>query len=172
MPAKILLARISAAHGIRGEVKLQVFAEHLGNLTDHGPLQTGAGGVIEITRLKPAKDHVIASLKGVTDRNQAEALRGTELSIDRAKLPDPGDGQVYAQDLIGLPVYVSGGERFGDIVAVQNFGAGDLLEIETGGGTVFVPYTEDYVVAEDEQHLTIDLPQGYLDADEGSRHSH
>ena len=165
--SNILLARISAAHGIRGEVKLQVFAEDLASLTRRGPLTTGDGRAIEIIRLKPAKDHFIAALKGVTDRNGAEAMRGVELYIGREKLPDPEPGAVYAQDLIGRPVLLADGSLFGVVASVQNFGAGDLLEIATAasGGTIFVPYTEDYVIAEGADGITITLPDGYLDAE-------
>jgi 16S rRNA processing protein RimM len=162
---KILLARVSAAHGIKGEVKLQVFAENPDNLVKCGPLESAEGRVFEIARLKPAKDHFIAALKGIADRNQAEALRGTELYIDRARLPDPGEGEVYANDLIGLPVRLKDGTLLGTVAGVPNFGAGDLLEVAVEGrrDTALIPYAEEYVVSEDGGAIVVDLPEGFLD---------
>jgi 16S rRNA processing protein RimM len=164
-PTKILLARISAAHGIRGEVKLQVFAENPDNLVNCGPLESGAGREFEIARLKPAKDHFIAALKGVADRGQAEALRGTELYVDRARLPEPEEGEVYAHDLVGLPVHLQDGALLGEIVGVPNFGAGDLLEVAIEGrkDTALIPYADGYVIEEDGNRIVVDLPDGFLD---------
>ena len=96
-----LVGVITGAHGIRGEVKLRSFTATPDALARYAPLTTATGGTIEIAKLRPQKDGFIAVLKGVTDRNAAEALKGTELFVPRDRLPAPGAGEVYVADLIG-----------------------------------------------------------------------
>ena len=101
--------------------------------------------------MRPAKDMLVARLKGVADRNAAEALTNTRLYVSRDKLPKPAEDEFYYADLIGLTAQTASGEAFGTVKAVHNFGAGDLLEIEptTGGATVMLPFTEATVPAID-----------------------
>jgi len=145
----VVLGIITSAHGIRGEVKLKSFTEDPEAIVGYGPLETAAGGTLEISALKPSKNGFIARIKGVTDRNQAEALRGTELRVDRDKLPEPPEGEFYHADLVGLKAETSSGEPYGNVVAVHDFGAGDLVEIQLTGSskTELIAFTAETVPA-------------------------
>jgi 16S rRNA processing protein RimM len=160
----ILLGVITGAHGIRGEVKLKSFTSDPKAIASYGPLQTKSGETFEIARLKPQRDHFIAALKGVTDRNRAEALRGEELFIPRENLPPTDESEIYVADLIGKPVVLANGQRLGTVMSIENYGAGDLLsvKIEDSKDTVLIPLTDDFVMIEDERVIA-DLPVGYLD---------
>src|SRR5262245_48222364 len=98
----ILIGRITGAHGIRGEVKLQSFTDDPPNIARYGPLVTGTGAAIEILRLHRQRSGFIAALKGVGDRNAAEALKGSELFIARERFPLLADNEIYVHDLVGL----------------------------------------------------------------------
>ncbi len=144
----VLLGHISAAHGIRGEVVVKSYTDNPVDIGAYGPLSDVDGGhSFELSRLRVTKKGVIARIVGITDRNAAEALRGTKLYIARDKLPPPGEDEIYHADLIGLTALRCDGTEAGEIVAIQNFGAGDLLEIRLKGSrrTEFVPFTEDFV---------------------------
>ena len=160
---------IVGAHGIRGEVKLKSFTGEPAAIAGYGPLATGTGERFEIVKLRPQKDGFIAVLKGVTDRDRAEALKGTELFVARERLPQPEKGEVYLRDLIGLAV-MSGGARLGEVVAVQNYGAGDLLDVKMPDrkDTVLIPFAKGFIVATDVAggKIVIDLPEGYLEEEE------
>jgi 16S rRNA processing protein RimM len=151
----ILIGRIMGPHGIRGAVKLQSFAAVAADIGNYGPLTSADGRVFTILKLKPAKDHFIADLKEVRDRTAAEALPNTELFVAREKLPAPAEGEFYLADLIGKPV-VANGKTMGIVSGIQNFGAGDLLELDNGE---LVPVTFASSV---EDAVTVDLPEGYL----------
>ena len=152
----VLLGRIVDAHGIRGAVKLKSIATNPTDIAAYGPLQTESGEIIEILRMKLANDVFIADLKGVKDRNQAEALKGTELFVSRDKLPAAKDSEVYLYDLIGLTV-TQAGVALGKLTQFQNFGAGELLELESGLliPALFITSTGD--------NIEVNLPDGYLD---------
>lgn len=164
---KVLAGVITAAHGIKGEVKLKSFTAEPEAIAAYGPLVTMQGDSLEIEKLKPQKDGFIAVLKGVRDRNRAETLKGAELFLKRAQLPAPEKNEVYLHDLIGVRVMSIAGEIFGTVIAVPNYGAGDLLEIRRDDvkETVLVPFTEIYVpkIDLDKAELTLDLPETYLD---------
>jgi len=133
---RICVARIGAAHGIRGEVRLWSFTEDPAAVTDYGPLETQDGARhFEIENLRSAKDHFVARFKGVNDRNAAEGLRNLDLYVLRERLPaiEEPDTYYYA-DLIGLAVVTTDGAPFGNVKALHNFGAGDIIEIEPDGG--------------------------------------
>jgi 16S rRNA processing protein RimM len=169
---KVLAGVITAAHGIKGEVKLKSFTTDPRAIAAYGPLLASTGEHLEIQKLKVQKDGFIAALKGVGDRNKAEALKGVELFLQRSQLPEAEEGEVYVYDLIGLQAVTPGGDTFGTVVAVPNFGAGDLLEIRRDGvkETVLVPFAQDYVPKVDleRKELVLDLPETYLDeAEEG-----
>ena len=162
----VLIGRITGAHGIKGEVKLQSFTAEPEAIARYGPLRTARGTMIEIERLRSQKQGFIATLKGVSDRNQAEALAGTELFIDRAHLPEPGGDENYIHDLVGIVVMTRDGEAFGTVADVVNYGAGDLLDIARPElASVLVPFLDAFVPEIDVAagRLTIDLPEGYLD---------
>jgi len=165
----VLLGVIIGAHGIKGEVKLKSFASDPEAIAKYGALVTSDGEEIEIARLKPQKDGFVAVLKGISDRNRAESLRGRELYISRDRLPDAGANEVYVHDLIGLPVRLKDGSHLGAVTAVPNYGAGNLIEVKVKGRreTVLVPFTARFVLAHDlTEGLIVDLPEGYLDEGE------
>lgn len=145
---RILLGHISTAHGIRGEVLIKPLTEEPADIAAYGPLWDEAGErQFEITAARVTNKGVIARITGVGDRNAAEALRGTGLYIDRDQLPEPEADEIYHVDMIGMTAARADGSVVGEIVAVQNFGAGDLLEIRLAGKrrTEFVPFNDDFV---------------------------
>jgi 16S rRNA processing protein RimM len=149
---RVLIAQIGAAHGVRGEVRLKAFTEDPMSVARYGALETEDGTRrFEIEAVRPAKDMLVARLKGVADRNAAEALKNLRLYVARAKLPKPADDEFYYADLVGLAATTTDGAAFGTVKAVHNFGAGDLLEIEpaSGGATLLLPFTEATVPAID-----------------------
>jgi len=142
--SRICIAQIGAAHGVRGEVRLKPFTEDPLSVTRYGALESEDGKrQFEIEAVRPAKDMLVARLKGVTDRNAAEALKNIRLYVSRDKLPATEADEFYHADLIGLRAETSSGETVGTVKAVHNFGAGDLLEIEpASGATIVVPFNE------------------------------
>ena len=163
----VLVGAIIGAHGIRGEVKLKSFTTDPAAIASYSPLETAAGGKIGIARLRPSKEGFIAILKGVTDRNAAEALRGTELFVARERLPEPEVDEVYVHDLIGLAVHLADGSLLGEIVDVADYGAGDLIDVKVEGrkDTVLIPFADQYVLETAEDRIVVDLPEGFLDVD-------
>lgn len=148
----VLLGRIVAAHGLRGEVKILTYTEAPENIAAYGPLSDGKGRSFNIDDVRPQKGGaVVARLAGVADRNGAERLRGTELYISRQCLPAPDEEEWYYSDLVGLQAVTPAGEPFGEVVSVQNFGAGDLLELRRPGErqTQFLAFTQANVPAVD-----------------------
>ena len=143
---RVVLAAITGAHGIGGEVKLKLFAE---NVAAHASFNDGA------LTLKSLRGN-IARFAEVSDRTAAEALRGTELSVPRSALPPLEEGEYYHADLIGLPAVSTEGEPLGEVVAVENFGASDVVEIERLTGKRFmVPMTEQAVPEWDGEKLVV-----------------
>lgn len=165
----VLVGVITGAHGIKGEVKLKSFTSEPSSIGRYGPLQSSSGQSFEITKLKAAKDDFIASLMSVGDRNEAEALKGTELFVAREKLPKLKDNETYAHDLMGLDVILENGSKLGKLVAMPNYGAGDLLEVAVVGSpeTVLIPFSKAFVPQDDftNGRITVNLPEGYLDDD-------
>lgn len=164
----VLVGAITGAHGIRGEVKLKSFTADPEAIAGYSPLETAKGRTFEIAKLRAQKEGFIATLKGVTDRNAAEALRGTELFVPRDRLPEPEDDEVYVHDLFGLPVYLADGSLLGEIVDVVDYGAGDLIDVKVEGraDTVLIPFAEGYVLEADGDKVVIDLPEGFLEVEE------
>jgi 16S rRNA processing protein RimM len=162
MASRVLVAEIGAAHGLRGEVKLRSFTEDPMAVQGYGVLEGEDGRTFTIESLKPAKGHVIARLAGVSDRTGAEALRGVKLYVPRERLPAPEDETFYYADLIGLAAVTGDGRTLGKVVAVHNFGAGDLIEVEAGSGTVMLPFTAAVVPEVDlaAGRLVVDPPAG------------
>jgi 16S rRNA processing protein RimM len=142
---RVCVARLGAAHGVRGEVRLWSFTAAPAAVVDYGPFETADGRAIEIETLRPAKDFFVARLKGIADRNAAESLRNVELFVPRARLPAPADDdEFYHADLIGLAVVDPSGAALGTVVALHNFGAGDIVEIRRADAndTVMLPFTQ------------------------------
>jgi 16S rRNA processing protein RimM len=162
--ARICLGQIGAAHGLRGEVRLRSFTAEPTAITGYGPLQTEDGRVIEIKALRPAKDHFVARLSGVSDRDAAERLANEKLYVPRQRLPAPeAADEFYHADLVGLAVVDRSGTRLGTVIAVHNFGAGDLIEVrdDSGNKTEFVPFNEATVPEVDlaAGRLVVDQPK-------------
>lgn len=145
-PKRLLMGRIGAAHGIKGEVRIQSFTADPLALLGYGPLATSrAGLVIEIEAARLADTVLVARLKGVPDRTAAERLNGVELFVERGKLPAAEDeDDFYHADLIGLEARLTDGTVLGTVSAVPNFGAGDLLEVRDprSGDTFLYPFTK------------------------------
>lgn len=123
----VTLAAVAGAHGVTGEVRLKLFAESVDSLKRH---KSYNGGALTLKSVRAHKGGAIARFVEIADRNAAEALRSTLLTVSRAQLPPLGEGEYYYSDLIGLPCVSTDGEDLGNCVAVDNFGAGDILEIE------------------------------------------
>ena len=141
--ARVCLGQIGAAHGVRGEVRLHSFTSDPAAIADYGPLETEDGRVLEIEALRPAKDHFVAQLSGIRDRDAASALTNTKLYVPRERLPRTQDpDEFYHADLIGLAAVDRAGKTLGTVVAIHNFGAGDLIEVkpQAGGNTELVPF--------------------------------
>jgi 16S rRNA processing protein RimM len=133
----VTLAVIIGAHGVAGEVRLKLFGEGVESLKSYKSFDA-AGGVLTLKSVRPGPNGAVARFAEIGDRSAAEALRGTELTVPRSALPPLGEGEYYHADLIGLPCTSSDGEPLGEIVAVENFGAGDIVEIERPTGKRFM----------------------------------
>jgi 16S rRNA processing protein RimM len=145
---RVCVAQIGGAHGIRGEVKLKSFTADPMAVKDYGPLTSEDGAAsFEIEALRPAKGYLVARLRGVADRDTAERLARLRLFVPRERLPPPAPDEFYHVDLIGLAAVTADGAEFGTVVAVHDFGAGDILELRprSGGTTIMVPFTEVFV---------------------------
>lgn len=163
MSALICVARIGAAHGVRGAVKLWTFTEDPFAVRRYGPLLTKDGKrQFELAQAREAKDHLVATFKGVTTRDEAERLNGIELYVAREKLPATDEDEYYHADLIGLAAVTTAGEPLGRVLAIHNFGAGDIIEIAPPKGTtMLLPFTNAVVPEVDLKgaRVVIDLPR-------------
>ncbi|MCW3848316.1 ribosome maturation factor RimM [Sphingomonas sp. LB-2] len=146
----VTLAVVIGAHGVTGEVRLKVFAE---DLEAHRSFN---GGALTLKSLRPGNNGAIARFAEIPDRNAAEALRGTELTVPRTSLPPLGEGEYYHVDLLGLPAVSAGGDALGTVVAIDNFGAGDVIEIERPDKKRFmVPMRPEAVPEWDGERLVV-----------------
>ena len=164
----ILIARIGAAHGVRGEVRVKPFGLDGEGIGDHGPLRSIDGKrILTVDRVRAiAGGMVIAKFVGIDDRTAAERLNHLDLYVERSALPEPDEDEFYHADLIGLAVVTVSGEPVGRVMAVQDFGAGDLLEVDRPGkSSVFVPFTKAVVPRVDlaQGQVVVDPPIGLLD---------
>jgi 16S rRNA processing protein RimM len=130
---KIALAAVAGAHGVKGEVRLKLFGDGLESLSRHHDVHVG-GAQRRLLAVREGGKTAVAKFAGVDDRSAAEALRGLLVEVDRSSLPSLEEGEYYHADLIGLPAVDGGGAALGTVVAVENYGAGDLLEIEDPAG--------------------------------------
>lgn len=161
MSGLICVGAIAGAFGVHGEVRLKSFCSVPEDIAAYAPLTTEDGGrsfTVQITRPIPAG--FAARLGGIATKEQADALKGVRLFAPRDRLPSLPDDEFYHADLIGLSVVDTGGATLGEVIAVQNHGAGDLLEIRLGTGfeTVLLPFTLAAVP-------TVDLAAGRIVAD-------
>jgi 16S rRNA processing protein RimM len=160
---KICVARIGAAHGVRGEVRLWSFTEDPLAVLRYGPLSTKDGArQFEVVRARETKGHLVAVLKGIDNRDAAERVNGIELYIARDKLPATDNGEYYHTDLIGLAAVNAANESIGRVIAIHNFGAGDIIEIAPPQGpTLLLPFTNAVVPTVDlaEGRVVVELPE-------------
>jgi 16S rRNA processing protein RimM len=130
---RIALAAIAGAHGVRGELRLKLFSDSIDSLSSHERLYIG-GVERRLLSVKDSGKTAVARFEGVNDRSAAEALRGSLIEVDRSALPPLEEGEYYHADLVGLPAFSQEGKIVGTVVAVENYGACDLLEIELQNG--------------------------------------
>jgi 16S rRNA processing protein RimM len=147
MARDILLAAIIGAQGLKGAVKVKLFTETPESLSRYGVLKDKHGKRFEVTAIRPVKDgEAVISFLGIEDRDQAEALKGTELFIERHQLPDAGEEEFYHADLIGLMAQDSEGRSLGKVAAIHNYGASDVIEIaRPDGDSVLLAFRRETV---------------------------
>ncbi|MEH6724080.1 MAG: ribosome maturation factor RimM [Qipengyuania sp.] len=154
----VTLAAVTGAHGVTGEVRLKLFGEGVDALKPHKRFNAGeTGGTLTLVKIRSDnKGGAIARFTEVADRTSAERLRGTALSVSREALPALEEGEFYFSDLLGLAVVTDHGEPVGQVCAVENYGATDIVEIEQADGKKFmVPLTEQAVLGWTADTLTI-----------------
>lgn len=143
---RVCLGVIVGAHGIRGEVKVRSFTEDANDIGAYGVLTDKSGQKsFSVKVVGRSKDDLRVKIEECDDRNQAEALRGTELFVERCVLPETDDEEFYQTDLVGLEVKTESGEFLGKVVAFYNFGAGDIVEIKIGQKLEMLPFNKDFV---------------------------
>lgn len=146
---KIALAAVAGAHGVKGELRLKLFSDSAESLSRQGKLYVG-GSERRLLSVREAGKGVIARFEAILDRSAAEALRGSLVEVDRAALPPLQEGEYYHADLVGLPAEDREGNVVGTVAAVENYGAGDLLEIELEGGKMsLIPFKPGIADLED-----------------------
>jgi len=130
---RIALAAVAGAHGVKGEVRLKLFSDSVESLSRYQKLHVG-GAERRLLAIRDSGKTAVARFEGISDRSAAEALRGSLVEVDRSQLPALDEGEYYHADLMGLPAVDGQGDALGKVVAVENYGAGDLLEIELKDG--------------------------------------
>jgi 16S rRNA processing protein RimM len=171
---RVCLGQIGAPHGVRGEVRLHSFTAEPRAIAEYGPLEMDDGGILKIESLRPAKDHFVATLAGVHDRNAAERLTNARLYVPRERLPElKAANEYYHADLIGLSVVDRSGKQLGTVVAIHNFGAGDLLEVRLQGSaaTQMLPFDAASVPEVDlaAERVVVDVPDAVQETPPRSR---
>ena len=156
---RIALAAVAGAHGVKGEVRLKLFTRSIDSLKRHEKPYVG-GTKRRLLAIRESGKTIIAGIEGISDRSAAEALRGELVEVERSDLPPLGEGEYYHADLIGLPALDREGKPVGSVVAVENYGAGDLLEIEDlAGKRSLIPFRAGIADLED---CRIVLDVGFL----------
>ena len=137
---RIALAAVAGAHGVKGELRLKLFSDSVESLSHHKTLFVG-GAERRLLSVRDAGNTAVALFEGISDRSDAEALRGSLVEVDRSELPPLEEGEYYYADVIGLPAVDRDGQAVGTVLAVENYGAGDLLDIEVEAGrTSLIPF--------------------------------
>jgi 16S rRNA processing protein RimM len=145
---RIALAAVAGAHGVKGELRLKLFSESAESLSRHEKVFVG-GVERRLLFVRDGGKTAVARIEGVSDRSAAEALRGTLIEVDRISLPPLEEGEYYHADLIGLPVVDRQAKPVGAVAAVENYGAGDLLEIDVKGKRSLIPFRDGIADLED-----------------------
>ncbi len=166
---RLAVGVIAGPHGVRGQFKVKLFAETPAALEHYGALQIDDGRALKLSvKSVNSKGLVIVSAVGVTSRGAAEALRGMLLSTSRACLPDLAEDELYHADLLGAAVFHEDGTNLGEVVALHNFGAGEIIEVKPASGTsVMLPFAGESVVSVDipNRRVVLAPPAGFLDDD-------
>lgn len=173
MTRLVCLGEIVGAHGVRGEVRIRTHTERPRDIAAYGPLTDAAGRrnfTLEVTSV--AEGFARARIPGLVDRNAAEVLKGIRLYVEREKLPAIAEDEFYHADLVGLAAERADGLRLGRVVAVVNFGGGDLLEIaDESKETVYLPFTRAIVPVIDVAagRVVVEPPAGFTTAEDARR---
>ncbi len=169
MAERVRVAKIGAAHGVRGEVRVFVFTEDPLAIRSYGELEDEAGARrFEIASARAGNGHLVVRFKGIDDRDAAARLTHTQLFVPRERLPEREDDDTFYQaDLVGLRVETKDGETLGEVIAVPNYGASDLLEIRPakGGATLLIPFIDEFVPVVDVEggRVVVDPPPGLFE---------
>lgn len=161
---RICVGVVTGAHGLRGLVRVRPFTGVPEDIAAYGPVESGDGTrsfVLEI-RNRTGKGQLLVAIEGIADRTAAEALKGTQFFVSRETLPAAAEDEFYFTDLLGLAVVGQGGEPVGTVRAVENFGGGDMLEIDDArGGVSTIPFTRAAVpeVNIDAGRVVVDVNQ-------------
>jgi 16S rRNA processing protein RimM len=150
---RITLAAVTGAHGLQGEVRLKLFTEDIDGLRHYAGLEAG-GRALTLQSVRGTSGGAIVRFKEIADRSAAEALRGVALTVSREALPPLGDGEYYHADLIGLPVVTPQGDSVGTVLSVENFGAGDVIDVAMPSGKSFM--APMHAVTAEAERLIID----------------
>ena len=168
MSNRVCLGVVTGARGVRGEVHVKTFTQVAADIGVYGNLSDAAGKRrFTVQAVKAAKNGAALKFEGVSDRDAAEALKGLELYVDREALPQPDDGEFYHADLIGLAAELPDGTRLGSVKALEDYGAGDVIEIERDGEMpVLLPFTSEAVPEIDLENgrVVVDVPAELLES--------
>lgn len=171
---RVMVGRFGRPHGVRGEVRLQSFTEDPSAIADYGPFASADGSrLFALESCRPQGDFFVARVIGITDRTQAESLTNIELYVPRARLPAPEEDEYFLSDLVGCAVVTTEGAPYGTVTAVENFGAGDILDIRlVDGEATMLPFRKIFVPEVDikARRITVIPPvetDGEPDAGEG-----
>jgi 16S rRNA processing protein RimM len=165
---RVCVGKIGAAHGVRGEVRVFVYTEDPLAIRGYGALEDESGArKFEVVSARAGNGHLVVRFKGIDDRNVAETLTHTRLYVPRERLPEQKDNdKFYQADLIGLRVETKTGETLGEVIAVPNYGASDLLEIRPAkrGENILIPFIDEFVPVVDVEggRIVVDPPSGLL----------
>lgn len=164
MNRRILIGKVATAHGIKGDVKVVCYADDPALLfSDAGVYtdETTQKRVVLLPKSEPKDNLFIATIKGMSDRNEAERARGMSFYVERAELPEAEDGEIYHSDLEGMVVVTEDGKELGKVLRVQNFGASDLLEITGKGDNLLLPFAAPYLVSldKDARRIVMIVPE-------------
>lgn len=163
---RVAVGKVGRPHGVRGQIHIWSYTARPEDVAAYGPVETTDGRRLTVEVVGASKADVTARIAGITDRDQAAALTGQELFVSRAALPETAAGEYYHHDLIGLRAVSVAGEELGRIKALQDFGAGPVLELEDGDGKNFyLPFVADVVrkVELDGGRITLDPPAELMD---------